>query len=147
MRRIKRSFLDDLIKPRSVHFWGEDYEVTPVLIDHVHGDGLQLIYVEPLNTRPNYYLARIDSSVIESEDDVMDLIDEELLDEIEAQFGVHVSELEDDDDDIIPDENEWIEGEEGETRYLYRGWPAPSIDSGWSYGEVNVPSDMIEDVA
>jgi len=51
------------LRRRKTKFWGRHYFITPRLVDWVHGDGLQLIYFTPLNTRPNYYVVRIDSKV------------------------------------------------------------------------------------
>lgn len=48
-------------KPTRVSLWGKVYRVTPRLIDRVFGDGRQLIYLCPTNTRPNYYVVRVDS--------------------------------------------------------------------------------------
>ena len=49
-------------KPRQIEFWGGQYKVTPLLADEHLGDGRLLLWFEPLNTRPHYYLVRIDSS-------------------------------------------------------------------------------------
>lgn len=46
---------------RTVKFWGQDCKLEPVFITPHMGDGEQLIAITPLNTRPNYYLIRVDS--------------------------------------------------------------------------------------
>ena len=46
-----------------VHLWGDDYEIEPEIIENVQGDGLQAVYLQPLDTRPNFYVLRIDSSI------------------------------------------------------------------------------------
>ncbi len=67
------------------HFWGEKHIVKPCLIEHIHGDGLQLVYLTPLDTRPNYYLLRIDSSI--------DISDDESLNEEDFEYYGSVCEL------------------------------------------------------
>lgn len=72
-------------------FWGRNYIITPRLVEWVHGDGLQVIYFQPLNTRPNYYVARIDSKVsLDNSDEpcFADEVLEDLYTAIEEQFGM-----------------------------------------------------------
>lgn len=59
--KIGRIRLNTITKRRKVHFWGFDYFVSPVFIGSVLGDGNTLLGFQPLNTRPNYYLIRVDS--------------------------------------------------------------------------------------
>jgi len=71
-------------------FWGADHAITPRLVDEIFGDGKQLIQLEPLNTRPDYYVVRIDSkwsleNSAESDSFIEHL--EEIYDAIEDQFG------------------------------------------------------------
>lgn len=54
--------LDALTKTRTVSFWGFTGAVTPVLIEHVFGDGGQVIAFTPLDSRPNYYVVRVDAA-------------------------------------------------------------------------------------
>lgn len=63
------AFLKKATASRTVSFWGTDYTVTPALVDEVHGDGLQVVWLSSINTRPNYYLLRIDSSIQLSNDE------------------------------------------------------------------------------
>lgn len=51
-----------LLQSERVTFWGKEYDVTPELVPEIFGDGAQVIGLEPLNTRPNYYVVRVDSS-------------------------------------------------------------------------------------
>lgn len=64
--------IDDFIKKetqtREVEFWGQKHTITPALVDKIHGDGLQVVWLSSINTRPFYYVLRIDSS-IELDDD------------------------------------------------------------------------------
>ncbi len=50
------------IKPYPTRWWGTDYICRPQFVHTALGDGNQLIGIEPLNTRPHYYLIRVDSS-------------------------------------------------------------------------------------
>jgi hypothetical protein len=76
-----------------VHWWGEDHVITPALVEETHGDGMQLIHVTPIDTRPNYYVLRIDSGVdLENEifsdhdKEVYGTIKEMLLQMIEGEY-------------------------------------------------------------
>ena len=98
----------------TVHWWGSDHKRTPLLVDEALGDGEQLIGLQTLNDRPNYYVIRVDSSWHLSQcrackDDCPDYLTEhldEIYEAIEDQFGT-------------PETEEDVEdGEEPE-----RGWP------------------------
>ena len=68
-------------RERSVRFWGEDQLITPCLIKEEQGDGMQVVYLQPLDTRPNYYVLRIDSSI---DIDIHTFFDEETKEEIDV---------------------------------------------------------------
>jgi len=57
--------IDDFIKNETSkhieYLWGQECVVEPVIIDEIHGDGLQLIYWGTIDQRPNYWILRIDS--------------------------------------------------------------------------------------
>lgn len=84
--------IDDLVKPRTVSFWGGEYQVTPVLVDKIFGDGRQIIGFAPLNTRPDYYVVRIDSGwclsnwETDAPDHFVDHVDE-VYEAIEDEYG------------------------------------------------------------
>lgn len=61
-------------RKRETTFWGQEYTIEPEIIENIHGDGLQCVYLTPIDTRPNYYVLRIDSS-IDIEDDFVNEID------------------------------------------------------------------------
>ena len=77
-------------KRHRTRFWGRTYMVKPRLVDEIFGDGKKLFGIEPLNSRPNYYVIRGDSKW-----DVSNWADgetigqhiEEILESIEEQFG------------------------------------------------------------
>lgn len=81
MKRIKPSTLTSLTSPRTATLWGNDYTITPALVSRIDGDGLRLLTVTPTNTRPNYYLVRVDS-----ECDIDEIV-VEVLDWIEDEFN------------------------------------------------------------
>jgi hypothetical protein len=68
-------------KTRTVEWWGYKSEVTPAIVDAYLGNGRRLLRFQPLNTRPDYYLIRIDSKWDCGGDK---FIDEHLDDIIEA---------------------------------------------------------------
>jgi hypothetical protein len=82
---------------RTATLWGKAYTITPRLVDHVFGDGRQLVWISPINHRPNYWVVRVDSSWSVDLDDgetVYENIDE-ILDEIADKFGT----IDDDDEE------------------------------------------------
>ena len=113
-----------ITKKHLVHFWGQRHFVSPAYVPTVLGDGRKLLAVQPLNTRPKYYLIRVDSSWSERNSDqpcVCDHIDE-IYDVIEEWFGPH----------------EW-EDDHGRTRYS--PWPSPNLDCGSSWWDA---TDMLK---
>lgn len=68
------------IETRETMFWGQKTIVTPALVDEVHGDGLQIVYLSSIDTRPNYYILKIDSSIILDNN-------ESLSDEDQSEYG------------------------------------------------------------
>lgn len=66
-------------REREVEMWGQKCIIKPCIIENVQGDGLQAVYLTPINTRPNYYVLRIDSSIdIENEELFFEGTDEEI---------------------------------------------------------------------
>lgn len=92
--------------------------VTPRLVDWIHGDGLQVIAFYAMNTRPNYYVARIDSKLsLDNSGDhpFCDEVLDDLYIEIEDQFGrAHYE----------------YEADNGRTYRVHDPFPALSDDSG-----------------
>jgi len=52
----------DVEKETVTHLWGTAYTFVPRLVDQVWGDGQRLIWVSNTDTRPYYYVVRVDSS-------------------------------------------------------------------------------------
>jgi hypothetical protein len=56
MAEVKRE-----CRPRKSSLWGQPCDIAPAYVDTGRGDRKQLVYVAPIDTRPNYYVLRIDS--------------------------------------------------------------------------------------
>lgn len=88
MKHIDDMTMEELItsetEKRTVSFWGEDYEIQPVVCSTIIGDGLQLVYVKSIDQRPDYWLIRIDSK---TNVDADDFDEETLLEPLEEEFG------------------------------------------------------------
>ena len=70
-------WVEEQSKAYETTFWGEKCMCTPELIEEKHGDGLQLVYLKPIDTRPNFYLLLIDSKINVSDDDSLSDDDKE----------------------------------------------------------------------
>lgn len=66
MIRVTKAEQARLTKRHYVRFWGRKRMCRPVFVPAALGDGGKLLAVGPLNTRPHYYLIRVDSSWAES---------------------------------------------------------------------------------
>ena len=74
-----------------------NYQIKPQLVDNQLGDGLRLVTVTPLATRPNYYIVRVDSKSDFNDDEYIQSTDpgngqnivEDVIDLIEEQFGYY----------------------------------------------------------
>ena len=106
-------------RPRKVRFWGNDYRITPRLVDEIFGDGKRLLTLTPISDRPNYYVVRIDSATDLNGYDFIDEILDAIYEVIEDQFGRRRY-SEDEDEEINP-------------------FPAASFDSGCCWGEISWP--------
>lgn len=71
--------------------WGQRRFVVPRLVPFVWGDGKQWIYLSPINSRPAYYVVRIDSRVNLSnhapENSFYDVCLDDVLEAIGDYFG------------------------------------------------------------
>jgi hypothetical protein len=68
-------FIEYETREREVYFWGYDCTIKPRPIEETEGDGLQIVWLQTLHSKPDYYVLRIDSSHDVDSDD----FDEELL--------------------------------------------------------------------
>ena len=102
---------------RTVRFWGQEHQVTPLLLREVLGDGKRLMWFQPLAYRPNYYVIQVDSRW--AEDAFYDHL-EEVYDALAFWFG----ETNDDDED---DEGNPVEE---------KGWPMLNTSCGSQWGHI-----------
>lgn len=122
--------------PHTLTFWGQQHTVTPAVAEAHLGDGRLLLAVTCANTRPNYYLVRVDSTFFSAGEGGRDGIDA-VIDALADEFG----ELENErellaeellDAGIEPDGDATdLAGNEARL-----GWPVLSLDSGYYWGHV-----------
>ncbi len=139
MTRLTSTELRALIEiEREVEFWGQKYRITPLLVDVILGDGKQLVGVQPLDTRPNYYVIRVDSSWGTNNFGNGELFCEhieEVYDAIEDQFGERERRRESlIYEEGVPPEEADLANYENEL-----GWPALSLSSGVAWFEMEWP--------
>jgi hypothetical protein len=91
------------------------------------------MYVEPMNTRPNYYVIRVDSSW--SKDQMGEHIDD-VLSALEEEFGPAYTDAEDP-DDFDGDDPDDAEPEERER--VHHDFPALNDEVGVSWGRYEWP--------
>jgi hypothetical protein len=109
-------------------FWGEEYKIIPQFVEAKIGNGRLLLGLQPLNTRPNYYVIRVDSKedLHDQMDDIIDAIIDEYSDiESEREYLI--------DDGVNPEDAD-LANFEGDM-----GWPVFSGDSGCAWFELDWP--------
>lgn len=141
-RRLARFYNRNLDALKSIievptiqKLWGQPHTIVPRVVDEKFGDGMQLIWLSPINNRPMYYVCRIDSATQLSNRDKRAFCDRELeglYQEIEVQFGSVDFECDYCDDTDINDESTCICQEDRNA--------APSFSSGCSWGSMEWPS-------
>lgn len=67
--------------------WGQRHVVIPCLVPFTWGDGRKWMWLEPLNTRPRYYVIRVDSRVNTSNWDTEPTFIETTLDSVLNEIG------------------------------------------------------------
>lgn len=108
--------------------WGQATHFVPHVCSAVFGDGRALLELAALNSRPRYYVIRIDSrwklhGESRAPDDALDVLDvlDDIYDALVADFGHADDETDDDTDD------------------RYREWPAVDLDAGSSWARMDWP--------
>lgn len=107
--------------PTEAFHWGSKSTFTPYVCDKVFGDGRALIALVPLNTRPCYYVVRIDSAMAIEGDAFHDLLEDGIYRAIEVQFGT----ARDDETDEVDE------------------WPAFDDDSGCGWARMDWPPGVL----
>lgn len=111
---------------RKNSLWGEEFDVTPYIIEEIHGDGKQWLWFDYWDDRPWFYCVRVDSSVTAHNDNSK--WSDEVLPWIEDQIREEMAEF-------MTDEqhDEWLN-----QGYLNgdRPWPIPPLECpcGCSWG-------------
>jgi hypothetical protein len=131
-----------IAQEQEVIFWGQGYRITPLLINAVLGDGKKLVGIQPLNTRPNYYVIRVESGWDLSNWGDGDLFVhhlEDVYEAIEDQF----SEIEREREYLIED---GVSPERADLAYYPEelGWPVFSLDSGVGWFELDWPRKSVD---
>lgn len=145
-----QELLDFLTREQILHLWGQPYTDKLYLVDGIHGDGQQLIWFETMNSRPFYYLIRVDSSLdVENGDDYDLLSDEDnsaygsftemIMQMIEEEVG-NIDNYEEQIDGLYTNEQERAEGFEP---FEYK-FPMFSLGAGYSWGEMDIESTIRE---
>lgn len=78
------ALLEKKLEPYKTGFWGDIHHVFPALVEDSKGDGLQLIWLSSTDSRPQFYVLRIDSHWDVDSDD-FNL--EYMLTRIEEEYG------------------------------------------------------------
>lgn len=86
--KISKKVTAHITRRQWARLWGQKHMIEPVLIEGHLGDGMKLVAITPINTRPNYYLIRVDStwsvynrdtpSICEHIDEIYDAIEDEV---------------------------------------------------------------------
>jgi hypothetical protein len=129
---------------REVTFWEQKYRITPLLVDAVLGDGKKLVGLQPLDTRPDYYVIRVDSGWSMSNFDFGELFCdhlEEVYEAITNQFWEREREREAliYEDGVPPEEADLANYEEK------LGWPCLSLSCGVEWWEMQWPNPEEEE--
>lgn len=116
--------------------WGIEYLVKPAVVSEALGDGRLLLWVQPLSTRPDYYLIRIDSKWIDlNGDEFRDYVQSEILDAITEEYSEKEREREYLEEDLaeegIAKEHMNLDLDGNEARL---GWPVLDLDCGFAWG-------------
>ena len=111
-------------------FWGSPCTCHSALLDAVYGDGSEWVWVQYLDDRPDYYVARCGAGTIAAmktqSDAWYDLLDD-IIDAIEEEAGEGTTEEQED--------------EREKTGFISdtRAWPIPpgGLSSGTTWGKYN----------
>ena len=115
MLKISKRTIAHLTRRQWARLWGQKRMIKPVFIPQALGVGDLLLAITPLNTRPNYYLIRVDARWLKKDDTetIYDHLDD-IYDAIEDHVGPR----------------EWTDDNGKEH---VEGWPALDLDSGTSW--------------
>lgn len=121
--------------------WGDKITDRHYLVEATHGDGLQLVEFQTMDSRPFCYLIRVDSRLDLSKDEY-EMFSQQDRDDYGCFSEMIMQMIEDEFDNI--DRYEEIESglftsdqekDEGHKPFEYK-WPIFSLGAGFSYGVV-----------
>lgn len=119
--KISKAAIKRMTRRQWARLWGQKHMIEPVFIERHLGAGDFLMGLSPLNTRPNYYLIRIDARWWNNEgqnpEEFYDRLDD-IYEAIEEECGCR--DFEDDDG------NEQL-----------AEWPALNLNAGCSWWDAN----------
>jgi hypothetical protein len=125
MLKISKATITHLTRRQWARLWGQKHMIEPAFINRALGAGDFLMGLTPLNTRPSYYLIRIDARWWnpngQNPEEFYDRLDD-IYEAIEEECGS--KDTEDDDGEPITLE-----------------WPALDLDCGCSWWDA---SDMLQ---
>lgn len=110
--------------PHTLTFWGERHAVTPAVAEAHLGDGRCLLAFTCADTRPNFYLIRVDSGFLaagDAGDPAGDIA--AVIDALADEFGERDNERE-------------LLGDELDADGDGLGWPVLNLDSGYDWAHV-----------
>jgi hypothetical protein len=123
--------------PHMRSMWGSMYRVTPKFIREALGDGGRLLGLQTLNSRPDYYVIRVDSnwqsahSFDSKKECIADHMDE-IYDAIEMACG---------------SADDWMDEDPPTNRNAPEyDWPALDTDCGSSWFDYELPERMPEPI-
>ena len=107
--------LQPCLMKHTASLWGQESETTPTLVHTVFGDGRSVVTLEPMDSRPDYYVILADSSMKcfkdflqfmrDNEELVLQTIEEEYGNVDDRQYAEEGNTIE------TPDEDWWEDGE------------------------------------
>lgn len=139
-QKEKKALLEYLTRERIKVLWATPEASYDCLLEKEHGDGGQLVYLQTMDSRPFYYLIRVDSSL-----DLEKEYHEILSEDSECYFDEMLMRMIEDEHDNIFRYEETEAGlytsnqdeEEGIEPFEYK-WPMFSLGAGHSYGAIDI---------
>jgi ferredoxin len=128
--------------PYETNFWGQKCECDPRFVEEALGDGESLIGIQPLSTRPHFYVIRIDSKWHLSGCRVCaDACPDELTEHLDEVFEA----IEDEYSSVFYAEDNGSDGLEDGAEPQSPGWPAFNDDCGVSWFSINPRSYLAQE--
>ncbi len=89
MNKEIKEKIQKFTKTREIEFWGEKYKVSPALSKTIIGDGKSFLWFGMGDTRPHYYIIRVDSKWEKMNNNKLrEKIEEEIYEILISEFGI-----------------------------------------------------------